>query len=300
MKHAVSVSLGSPVRDHDAEIELLGERVRLTRIGTNGDLERAERLIRDLDGTVDALGLGGASFALRVGEARHPLHSMRRLAAAARRTPFVDGGTLKRRLEGRVATVLDEHLGTALSPRRVLVTVAVDRWDMAASFVAAGYACLFGDLGIGLGIPIRLSSPVTVTRLARVLMPILGRLPFAWLYPTGARQEERRPRCGRWFQWATVVAGDFLYLRRSMPARLAGKIVCTTTTTAEDVAALRAAGVRWLLTTTPVVDGRTFGANVIEAALIAASGRGRVLDDAEVADLVHRAGLVPTLRRLDA
>ena len=58
----VSISLGSPARDHAVEIRLLGERFRVERRGTNGDLARAIALYRELDGTVDAFGVGGIEF----------------------------------------------------------------------------------------------------------------------------------------------------------------------------------------------------------------------------------------------
>ena len=40
MKRAVSISIGSSTRDKAVEIELLGETVRLERIGTDGDMEK--------------------------------------------------------------------------------------------------------------------------------------------------------------------------------------------------------------------------------------------------------------------
>lgn len=59
MKRIVSVSLGSPARNAEITIEILGEQVTLSRVGTNGDLRAARRLLEELDGTVDAIGLGG-------------------------------------------------------------------------------------------------------------------------------------------------------------------------------------------------------------------------------------------------
>ena len=59
MKRAVSISLGSPSRDKSVELNLLGEKVRLERIGTNGDEKKARALYRDMDGSVDAFGVGG-------------------------------------------------------------------------------------------------------------------------------------------------------------------------------------------------------------------------------------------------
>ena len=59
MKNAISVSLGSSVRDKKGQITLLGEIVELERRGCDGDIPRARALFKELDGQVDALGVGG-------------------------------------------------------------------------------------------------------------------------------------------------------------------------------------------------------------------------------------------------
>jgi len=128
---------------------------------------------------------------------------------------------------------------------------------------------------------------------------VAGRLPFHWVYPIGAQQEKRRPKFGRWYAWATVLAGDCHYIKRHMPARLEGKTVCTNTTTPEDVETFRTAGVRYLVTTTPVIAGRSFGTNLLEAGLIAASGLGRRLTLSELEELLDRLGIEPSLQRLN-
>ena len=76
MKRAVSVSIGSSTRDKVVEIDLLGERVRLERIGTDGDMEKAAELFRQLDGKVDAFGVGGADLGCMVDGRWYPLYSV--------------------------------------------------------------------------------------------------------------------------------------------------------------------------------------------------------------------------------
>ena len=55
MKHAVSVSIGSSRRDKRVEITLLDEQIIIERIGTDGDMDKAANLYRELDGNVDAV-----------------------------------------------------------------------------------------------------------------------------------------------------------------------------------------------------------------------------------------------------
>lgn len=73
------------------------------------------------------------------------------------------------------------------------------RHDLACGFIDAGYEYLFGDLGFGLGIPIPVRSLRTLHLLGmRAPMPIMGRLPFEWLYPTGEKQETSTPKFRSW------------------------------------------------------------------------------------------------------
>ena len=71
MKRAVSISIGSSKRDKAVEVELLGERIRIERIGTDGDMEKAARLFQELDamnqqgGEAPEMAGGGAAVSPR-------------------------------------------------------------------------------------------------------------------------------------------------------------------------------------------------------------------------------------------
>ena len=302
MKRAVSISIGSSKRDKHVEIELLGEKVVLERIGTDGDMEKAARLFRELDGKVDAFGVGGTDLALRVGKKVYPLHSVRSLVRFVRQTPVVDGGGLKNTLEYRLAGFVESHLGDYIAAhggKKALITSSADRWGMAASFVEAGYQTVFGDLMFGLGLPLPLRSLRSAKIMAALLLPVVGRLPFEWLYPTGEKQDEWVPKWEKYYRWATVIAGDCHYVKRHLPRRLEGKIIVTNTTVPADVERFRTAGVKYLVTSTPLLDGRTFGTNMLEAALVALAGKGRPLTAAELNAYLDELGLEPQLQQLN-
>ena len=299
MKRAVSVSLGSSTRDKKVTITLLGEEITLERIGTDGDVEKAIRLFNELDGEVDALGVGGIDLGLTVAGRYYPLYDAQKLVAGVKQTTVVDGGGLKLTLERGVAQFIEREIGDEVQPKRVLITAGADRYGSALSFDEAGYEIIFGDLGFGLGIPIPLHSLRALRILARILMPIAGRLPMEFLYPTGKKQEEIVPKFGKWYAWATVVSGDCLYIKRHMPDRLDGKVIATNTTTPADVEAFRQRGVRYLVTTTPRLEGRSFGTNVMEAALVAIAGKGRPLTTDELQEMLEQLDLKPTLQRLN-
>ena len=158
MKRAVSISIGSSKRDKAVEIELLGETVRIERIGTDGDMERAAQLYKELDGTVDAFGVGGADLGLQVDQRWYPLYSVRKMVRFIKKTPVVDGAGLKNTLEGRLGSFIEERIGDYVQPKHTLVTSGVDRWGMAVSFLDNGYDCVFGEFMFGRGIPIAVRS----------------------------------------------------------------------------------------------------------------------------------------------
>ena len=299
MKRAVSISIGSSKRDKAVELELLGETVRIERIGTDGDMEKAAQLYKELDGKVDAFGVGGTDLGVTVDNKWYPLYSVQPMVRFVKQTPLVDGAGLKNTLERKLAGFIQAHTDGHIQSKTCLVTSAADRWGMAMSFVEAGYACVFGDLMFALGLPVALRSPGALKRFAALLMPVAGRLPFEWVYPTGEKQETHEPKWEKYYQWATVIAGDCHYVRRYMPLRLEGKVIVTNTTTPEDVEIFCQAGVKYLVTSTPVLQGRSFGTNMMEAALIAASGKGRKLTEAELNEMLDKLGLEPQLQELN-
>jgi hypothetical protein len=299
MKRAVSISIGSSKRDKAVEIELLGEKVSIERRGTDGDMEKAAQLYKELDGKVDAFGVGGADLGLQVADKWYPLFSVQKMVRFVKETPVVDGAGLKNTLENRLAPFIEAHIGSYLAEKKAFVVLGADRWGMSKSFLDCGYDCLFGDLMFGLGLPIPVRGEQNLKRLAALVMPIAGRLPFEWVYPTGEKQEQRIPKWEQHYQWATVVAGDCHYVKRHMPERLAGKVIATNTTTPEDVALFQKAGIKYLVTSTPVLEGRSFGTNMMEAALVAVAGKGRKLSYDELNQLLDQLGFEPQLQQLN-
>ena len=297
--HVVSVSLGSSKRNKTVEAEMLGRRLLIERIGVDGDYDRACRTIAELDGKVAAIGLGGTDRYLVAGGKRYVIEESRRLAEAAKVTPVVDGSGLKNTLERETVRWLADREEFGLRGKRALPVSAVDRFGMAEGLAAAGCDTIFGDLIFGLGLPIPVRSLRAIAALAAVLLRVVRRLPIRFIYPTGEKQEAVRPRHGRFFEWAEIVAGDFHYIRRNLPERMDGKAVITNTTTDEDVSLLRERGLKTLVTTTPELEGRSFGTNVMEGVLIAPAGkRPGAMQPPDYLDLLAKLGWQPRVAHL--
>ncbi|MDJ0754909.1 MAG: hypothetical protein QNJ45_15410 [Ardenticatenaceae bacterium] len=298
MKQAISVSLGSTARDSESTIELLGEEVYLRREGWNGNVAGVTHRFAELDGQVDALGVGGIDLWLFSDAGRSKLHAGHKLVQGVKTTPLVDGSGLKNTLEYQVVPFMKEIFGPDIARKKVLITAAIDRFGMTRSFFEHGLEVICGELGFALGLPIPIRSRGGLRLLASSLLPLITRLPISVLYPTGEMQHEIVPKFGDWYQWADIIAGDCLYIKRHMPDDLSGKIIVTNTTTAEDREMFRDRGVTDLVTTTPLINGRTFGTNMLEAGLTAAAGKNRPLTESELADIIHDLNLKPTHHKL--
>lgn len=302
MKTVVSVSLGSSSRDHTAEVEWLGQRLSISRRGTDGDFSRAVQVLQELDGRVDAIGLGGIDVYLYVGGKRYVIGDGLKLLQAVKQTPVVDGSGVKNTLERDAV----RHLAGAglLTPStRVLLVSSLDRFGMAEAMVEMGCDVTFGDLIFTLGVDYPIKTLAEVEELAEKYKSRMEKLPFTFFYPTGSQQDKAptvNPAFARYYGEADVVAGDFHFVRKFMPDTMTGKTVLTQTTTAADVEMMRQRGVKTLITTTPVLGGRSFATNVIEAALVALSGHGRAdVSPEEYQDLIRRLELRPTIQSLN-
>lgn len=265
MKKVLSVSIGSATRDHTTEAVFLGEPFWLSRQGTNGDIDKALQLYRQHDGQVDAFGVGGTDFYLVVNGHRYYFRIGRRIRQAIKLSKVADGNGLKHLLGAYAIQALQEH-GLDLRGRRALKTCAVDLYGMAQALVKAGCDVTFGDVMFGLGLPVPVHSLRTIHMLAAVLCPVITRVPYTWLYPLGeAQDKEPSQKYKRVFDEAEIIAGDFMQIWTHLPPDLSGKIMVTNTTTARNVEELQKRHLHILVTTTPRLEGRSFGTNVMEA-----------------------------------
>lgn len=299
MKRVVSVSLGSSSRDAGIETEILGEKFLIERIGTDGSLEKAIQLIKEMDGKVAAFGLGGTDLYVQAGNRRYLIRDAKGIVKAAIKTPIVDGSGLKNTLERKVINYLEEEAIINFKDKKVLMVCAMDRFGMAESLEAVGADVTLGDLIFVLGIPITLKSLKSLDLIARGIAPIVCQLPFKYLYPIGDKQSEIKPKHSRYYHEADIIAGDFHFIKKFMPDSLEGKTIITNTVTKDDIAMLKNKGIELLITTTPELNGRSFGTNVMEGMLIALSGKEpSQISPVDYEALLDRIELKPRVERM--
>lgn len=297
------MSLGSSKRDHEVEVELLGEKFHISRIGTDGDFRKAQEILRELDGNVDAIGLGGIDIYLYSKTKRYELKYGIMLRNIVKKTPVVDGSGLKNSLERTVIEILQADSRFQFVGKNCLIVCAMDRFGMAESLTSAGCSMIFGDKIFALGIDQEILSLEELEKEADKLLPEIAKLPISMIYPVGEKQETYAPpeeMYIRTYDWANIIAGDFHFIRRFLPERLDGKDIITNTVTSIDIDILREKGVRYLVTTTPEFKGRSFGTNVLEATLLVIlEKKWEEITSQDYLDLIDKLQLKPRIVELN-
>jgi hypothetical protein len=250
-------------------------------------MDRAARMLREMDGRVDALGLGGCNLYYRTRTRRYPFPAGQYLAGFARETPLTDGEGVKAHVEPGCVAALGREM--RLDGLRVLFTAYLDRPELAWALAEAGALVWAGDPYFSSGLPLIPPVPVAES-LAPLFMPLLARVPLRLLYPLGGAQ-------GRWGstplgpQGFGLVAGEFHLMRRRMPRHLQGTTILASSLGERDARELKERGAPRVFATMPSMGGTRFGANAVEAALLA-SGH---LDPAKgnYQEAWERSGLPP-------
>ncbi len=273
MIRIVSISLGPSSRDKSVELELLGERFLLERLGTDGNVGRFARFLRQYDGVADVLCLGGINLGIHWGNRFYPFTQVSNILKHVKQTPVVDGSALKATLEPKTLEFLQQQGIIDLAETRTLMMDAFGRHWLAEAVASSCAELVYGDLMFSFGIPLPIRSLKAMNSWARILLPMITRVPHNWAFRMGVHGNTIVGGFDSYYQWAHLIAGDFAYIRHYMPDQLEGKIIVTNTITNEDLALLKERGVRYLVTPTPEIEGRTFATNVMEGVFVSLLGR---------------------------
>ena len=305
MKKILSISIGSASRDHTTRHTFLGQECEISRQGTNGDVEKAAQLYRDMDGKVDAFGVGGAGFYLKVADHRYYFREPKKFREAIKISKVGDGSRVKGLLEKRAFMALEKYLNEkenkTLKGMRAMQTAVMERYTMGEAMLEAGLDVTFADFMFALGLPFPFKTLRQARILAAIFLPPISLMPFSWLYPLGDEQDKPpKPKWGDYYKRSDVIAGDFIQVRQHLPDDLTGKIIVTNTTTSKNVEELKKRNLHILVTVTPRLEGRSFGTNVMEATLLALMDKQEPdATDADFLEMIERIPLEPNIEVLN-
>jgi len=272
----IGISLGSSKRDKVVSFKTNNASIEMQRLGTDGDLKKAQELYREFDGKVDAFGMGGIDLYLWSDEKKFVIRDAKKLIKYVKKTPVLDGSGIKNYWEPCVIDDLQKKGIIDFKGKKVLVTSGVERFQMAKKLLSLKANVEFGDFVFGLNLPFTIRSFRLFKFVTLMMLPFVTQLPINVLYPTGEAQERSINKYQKYYERSDIIAGDFHMIKQFEPNSLTNKIFITNTVTKEDIERLGKKGLKMLVTVTPNFEGRSFGANVIEALIFALSGKKRL------------------------
>ena len=278
MKNVIGISLGSSSLDFDFNTHLLGTELRVRRLGTDGSLAGAEKLLRQWDKRdsrnkgADAIGLGLLRDSHRLGAARQGAQDRQRLRGASKRLTPSDGARLGDIFLEWTVRHTQAALGHYFDNARVLFFSGLAQHKLATTLAEYSDNLQFADPLLQLGVP-----------------KLLGSLTALNLYATGAHQVANwsPPRLvppelmRQWthfvlrkaLQKATVVVAPAHELDDFGLEELAGKTVITANVNDERLAHFKDCGVHLVVDGAPVFEGRVLGPELFDAMIQAATGK---------------------------
>jgi predicted amino acid dehydrogenase len=302
MKRIVSIGLGPSRRNYCCTITILGQRVEIRRIGTDGNSAHVAMLARAYDGEVDVISLGMPAVAAQVRATCYMHRDLRGLADQPRHTPVVYGQVLRTTLERWAALRANEILTGTWQGCRVLVPSGIESYQ-SASVLSALQPCLrFADPLLHSGLPFAppLRSIAQLEQYAAVALPTLIRLPLRFMLGIPGTRGRANQRIQRLFKQAELIVGRCETIMRCAPPALPGRIILTDDPSPAEIEDLRRRGVATLVTLTqPLCTEQPFLAvDVLEAIITAINGYSGPPDEADALAWIAAAGWEPAIQHL--
>lgn len=300
-KRIISLSLGSSLRDMGVEALFGGHTFHIERIGTDGSLDDLMKGIEKYSKTSDIITLGGMDLNLVFTKRKYMFKDAARLVKTYQNVHIVDGERYKEWMEPLFFKKVFE-LGILPQKAKILFPLAANRIPLIKSMMDSGYDnFVFGDLIFDIGFPpVKIKKLGTYEAIGYFAGPIITKLPFSWIYPTGAIQEHHKVKKPELFKEADIIAGDYHNIHIHLPEDLGNKTIITNTITTADTDILKKRGLKYLVTLSPSFKGRTFGSNVMDGVITCyLAEKGQVTDKGAYINAADTLCIKPEIRRLN-
>ncbi len=301
MKQVLVINLNDT--DVESQVEFLGQPLTLITRGSGGDVARAQALIEEYDGKVEAIALDGFTLSLQLGSAQRKHEDADALLAVAQETPVVDGGGIRPGLERWGVILADRAQPGIFARKRVLMAPGVNHNGLTQALTHRGCTMRYAEPILYFGLPDvpYVGSERTLDQASGRTLDELADEPFRRIHPQAGEPGRARPADP--FLWADIIAGDAGAIRRYAPDELRHKTVIMGHASEDDLADLRKRGVSIAITMMPSLDpnndlGRWSSA-VIEAVLVALrTDKDAELNEDTYLDLMADIRWSPAIRYL--
>lgn len=280
MKTVVSISQGSSEYDYEFETEFLGQSFRIIRLGTDGDISRAEALLESVHEQADAIGLSMVHDHYQVGreQLQHP--DTARLEACVPDIPVTTGAGLRRILQEWAVRHTQSELGHFFDNARVLFMNGQASYRIAKSLSEHTENLFFADPYNDFGVPRLLTSLRQLETYTSLTAPIMFRPAAVKTVETVTRNPLYRLGEGlvkgtlnqatRDAHVIVAAVGDLAHLSQK---QLDGKTIITSRVTESVLDWMRCRRVAMVVDYSPWLEDRPVGMNVMEAMISAALAR---------------------------
>ena len=272
MKTVIGISLGSSTQDFEFTTSFLGEQLLVKRLGTDGSLAKATKLIKYWDKRAAAIGLGVLKDSYKAGSHRFIENDSAKLKAVAVKAPVTIGGHLGDILQEWALRHAQVELGNYFNNMRVLFFSGLKNYKLAMSMAEYTDNLKFADPLNQLGVPKLLTSLQALQLYASGAHYVKD-----WTLPaaisSGPVKEWTRFLLRKAMQKASVLVAPVYELDEFGLEELAGKTVITSTVSDERMALLRDKGVHMVIDGAPVIRGHSLGPDLLDAMICAATGK---------------------------
>lgn len=303
MKTVVSVSQGSSEYDYELETTFLEQPFRIIRVGTDGNLERAEAVLDSVRGEADAIGLSMIHDHYQVGREQLEHPDTARLEACVPDKPVTTGAGLRGILQEWAVRHTQTELGHFFDNARVLFLNGQAGYRIAKALSEHTDNLFFADPYLDFGVPRLLTSlrqletytsltaPVTFRPAAVKLIEALHKTP---IYRMG--EKLIRGSLHESVKDSHVIVGAMGDLEAFSEKELDGKTVITSRVTESALDWFRSRKVAMVVDYSPWLEGRPVGVNVMEAMVSAALSRTpEQLGADDFLDVIQTLGIEPRI-----
>ncbi len=271
MKTVVSISLGKDALDYDFTTDFLGQKFRVIRMGTNNDIKRTEKLLKEWESKADVIGLGRVREHYSVGTRNFVQQSTHNLERRVTKVPVTTGATLRGILHEWAIRHTQIKQGNFFNNSRVLFFNGIANYKAASVLSEFTENLQFAD-------PIRqLGIPKFITSLSGLEYYAAGTHPLnKWSSPHVLSpkviplKEWNRFIVKKAAQKADVIAAAYEEIEDLSLEELGGKTLLTSTISQERLERLKIKGVSMVVDISPQLFDVSVGINVIEAMILAA------------------------------
>jgi len=295
MKTVIGISLGASAQDFEFNTSFLGEAMLVKRLGTDGSLVKASKLIKYWDKRASAIGLGVLKDSYKAGSHRFIEKDSAKLKAVAVKAPVTIGGQLGDILQEWALRHAQVELGNYFNNKRVLFFSGLKNYKLAMSMAEYTDNLKFADPLNQLGVPKLLTSLQALQLYASGAHYVKD-----WALPEAMSsapvKEWMHFLLRKAMQKANVIVAPVYELDEFGLEELAGKTIITSTVSDERMALLAAKGVHMVIDGAPVMQGHSLGPDLLDAMICAATDKSpkEILED-DYLEIITSLQLAPRI-----